>query len=174
MKTTKKTRKGPSESATKYSVGTKKIGNDGNMWKIVKNKKGTNRWLKMDKSNSKTKKNNLKHLLKLEKDPESVWGKNKKLEEFWRKLASGYEVILINKNDKDTKFIMPKTYSAKGKKYKELEKDDNIKAIITSAQSSDTYEALYKKVKNKTPQEIIKNYKKYLINHGGNDKTWYL
>lgn len=26
-----KTRKGPSESATKYKIGTKKIGNDGNI-----------------------------------------------------------------------------------------------------------------------------------------------
>ena len=40
--------------------------------------------------------------------------------------------------------------------------------------SSDTYESLYKKVKNKTPEEIIKNYKKYLTNFGKGDKTWYL
>ena len=33
MNKTLKTRKGPSSSATKFSVGTKKKGNDGNMWK---------------------------------------------------------------------------------------------------------------------------------------------
>jgi hypothetical protein len=31
-------RKGPEESATKFSVGIKKKGNDGNIWSIVKNK----------------------------------------------------------------------------------------------------------------------------------------
>ena len=114
-----------------------------------------------------------KRLFKLEKDPESVWGKNKKLEAFWRKLASGKEVILVYTNNKVVKFTMPKTYPAKSNKYKDLENDNNIKAIITSAESIDSYESLYKKVKNKTPQEIIKNYKKYLINYG-NDKNWYL
>jgi hypothetical protein len=43
---TKKNRKGPEESATKFKVGTKKKGNDGNMWKIVENKNGTKRWQK--------------------------------------------------------------------------------------------------------------------------------
>ena len=39
MTETLKVRKGPSSSATKFSVGTKKKDNDGNMWKIVQNKK---------------------------------------------------------------------------------------------------------------------------------------
>ena len=59
-------------------------------------------------------------------------------------------------------------------KYNNFKNDNNIKAIITSAQSSDIYETLYKKVKNKTPQEIIKNYTKYLTNYDINDKIWYL
>jgi hypothetical protein len=158
-----KTRKGPSYSASKFSIGTKRKGNNGNMWQIVQTKNGTKRW-----SSKKTKKS--KRILKLE----SVWGKNKKLEEFWRKLALGTEVILVYTNDKIVKFTMPKTPTAKSNKYKDLENDTNIKAIITSAQSSDIYEALYKKVKNKTPQEIIKNYKKYLTNYGNGDKSWYL
>ena len=32
-------RKGPEDSATKFSVGIKKTGNDGNTWIITKNKK---------------------------------------------------------------------------------------------------------------------------------------
>jgi hypothetical protein len=172
MVNTLKVRKGPTASASKFSVGTKKKGNDGNMWKIVENKKGTKRWLKISNVKSKTKKS--KRLLKLEKDPENVWGKNKNLEEFWRKLASGKEVILVYNNDKIVKFMMPKTHPSLSNKYKELENDNNIKAIITSAQSSDSYELLYKKVKNKTPDEVIKNYKKYLTNYGNNDKSWYL
>ena len=39
-----KTRKSPSDSATKYSVGTKKKGNDGNLWEIVQTKNKVNRW----------------------------------------------------------------------------------------------------------------------------------
>ena len=39
-------RKGPEESATLFSVGIKKRGNDGNMWIIVKNKNGVKRWKK--------------------------------------------------------------------------------------------------------------------------------
>ena len=41
-------RKGPEESATLFSVGTKKKGNDGNMWTIKKNKNGVNRWSKIN------------------------------------------------------------------------------------------------------------------------------
>ena len=53
MTQTKK-RKGPQESATKFSVGTKKKGNDGNMWLIVADKNGTHRWKKLS---GKTQKN---------------------------------------------------------------------------------------------------------------------
>lgn len=167
---TLKTRKGPFESATKFKVGTKKKGNDGNMWKIVENKNGIKRWKKIS-NKSKTKKYKP---LKLEIDSENVWGKNKKLEEFWGKLASGEELILVYADDKKEKIIMPKTINAKIKKIEEFENDINIKAIITSARSSDIYESLYKKVKNMTPEELIKNYKKYLTNYGKGDKTWYL
>ena len=56
-----KTRKAPSESATKYKVGTRKLGNDGNMWIIKKSSNGIQRWSKI-KNNStkkiKTKLNN--------------------------------------------------------------------------------------------------------------------
>ena len=45
---TKKSRKGPEVSAREYAVGTKKPGNDGNMWKIVKNKNGIKRWQKVN------------------------------------------------------------------------------------------------------------------------------
>ena len=39
-------RKGPSESATSFGVGTQKTGNDGNIWQIVKTLNGTHRWQK--------------------------------------------------------------------------------------------------------------------------------
>ena len=40
------TRKGPTASATIFPVGTEKRGNDGNIWIIVQNKNGINRWQK--------------------------------------------------------------------------------------------------------------------------------
>lgn len=46
-KSSKLTRKSPMESATSYAVGTKKIGLDGNVWKIKKNIRGIKRWVKL-------------------------------------------------------------------------------------------------------------------------------
>ena len=53
-------RKGPEESATLFSVGTKKKGNDGNMWVIVKNKNGVKRWQKKTKKSTKKSKKSTK------------------------------------------------------------------------------------------------------------------
>lgn len=47
MSKTEKVRKGPSESATKFSIGFVKKGNDGNMWKIVTTATGVHRWAKI-------------------------------------------------------------------------------------------------------------------------------
>ena len=47
--TKKNIRSGPSESATKFKVGTQKKGNDGNMWKIITTSTGTHRWIKIKK-----------------------------------------------------------------------------------------------------------------------------
>ena len=60
-----KKRKGPEESATQFSIGTKKQGNNGNMWEIIKTKKGIHRWkkvsgsLKLNKTKSKSVKSNV-------------------------------------------------------------------------------------------------------------------
>lgn len=43
-----KERKGPEESATNFSLGTKKLGNNGNMWEIIKTKKGIHRWKRLN------------------------------------------------------------------------------------------------------------------------------
>ena len=50
-------RKGPEESATKFPIGKKKRGNDGNIWVISQNKNGVKRWQKtLKKSRKKTRK----------------------------------------------------------------------------------------------------------------------
>jgi len=48
------TRKGPSESATAFSVGTVKRGNDGNMWKIIITSTGIHRWSVIKSNNGRT------------------------------------------------------------------------------------------------------------------------
>ena len=53
------TRKGPPESATAFSVGTVKKGNDGNMWKIIITATGIHRWSIIKGNNSATKKNKM-------------------------------------------------------------------------------------------------------------------
>ena len=57
VKSNTNTRKGPSESATAFSVGTVKMGNDGNMWKIIITSTGTHRWSVIKSNNGTTKKN---------------------------------------------------------------------------------------------------------------------
>ena len=54
MSKTEKVRKGPSESATKFSIGFVKKGNDGNMWKIVATTTGVHRWSKISSSRAPT------------------------------------------------------------------------------------------------------------------------
>ena len=75
MVKTLKARKGPSASATNFNLGTKKKGNDGNMWKIGKYKNNVKRWIKISKDKSKTKKRHTR--IKLDNDSKNVWGKNK-------------------------------------------------------------------------------------------------
>jgi hypothetical protein len=59
MSKTEKVRKGPSESATKFSIGFVKKGNDGNMWKIVATAAGVHRWGKVSgASRARTSKHN--------------------------------------------------------------------------------------------------------------------
>jgi len=52
----KELRKGPSASATKFSIGTKKKGNDGNMWIIIATSSGIHRWKKIGTSTKKKEK----------------------------------------------------------------------------------------------------------------------
>jgi len=47
MAKTEKIRKGPTESATQFSIGTTKRGNDGNNWKITETASGVHRWSKI-------------------------------------------------------------------------------------------------------------------------------
>jgi hypothetical protein len=52
---TKKVRQGPTESATLFSEGTNRLGNDGNMWTIVVTDSGVHRWSRVKNKTVKNK-----------------------------------------------------------------------------------------------------------------------
>ena len=60
---TKKVRQGPTESATLFSEGATKLGNDGNMWTIVVTDAGVHRWSRIKNKTNKTVKNKTKTTL---------------------------------------------------------------------------------------------------------------
>ena len=98
-------RKGPSESATAFSAGTVKKGNDGNMWKIIVTKTGTHRWSIIKSNNdaphtSTTKKNKtFKKVEKVEKQSVNIQTNNAdiSLDEL-KKLAKKYNVLSSGKS----------------------------------------------------------------------------
>ena len=161
------TRKGPSKSATLFKEGTVKKGNDGNKWIIVANKLGIRRWQKTGSNSTTMKiksksKSKSKRVLKMEADPDSVWGKNKPLQELWQSLASGEKVVLIEKNGDYKIFTMPTGKVTIRKMYDSFNDDENITAVLSSSMSQDAYEVdLYPKAKDKSVEYVIKNYKKY-------------
>ena len=171
------TRKAPSKSATLFKSGTVKKGNDGNKWVIVTNKRGIHRWQKMTGASASTKpmKNKTKkskRILEMEADPNTVWGKNKPLEELWESLADGKKVVLIEKGGKHKIFDMPTGKVTVNKMYNTFDDDPNIVAVLSSNLSQDAYEVfLYPKAKDKSVEYVIKNYKKYFKKPAGTVMT---
>jgi len=166
------TRKAPSKSATLFKNGTIKQGNDGNKWVIVTTSNGIRRWKKVHganatmKNKSKTKTKS-KRVLEMEADPNTVWGKNRPLEELWESLASGKKVVLIEKGGKHKIFDMPTGKMTERKMYNTFDDDPNIVAVLSSNLSQDAYEVyLYPKAKDKSVEYVIKNYKKYFKSMG--------
>ena len=104
-----------------------------------------------------------KRVLEMRNDPETVWGNNKELEQFWSDLASGKNVVVIYK-DKTYKYVkVPNRYTKKYKTFfTDFDNDSNILAILSSILSQDAYELyLYPKAKDKSVDYVIKNYTKY-------------
>ena len=166
MAKTLKVRKGPASSATKFSIGTKKKGNDGNIWKIVQNKNNTKRWLKISNKTIKktqTEKNRTKHIQDV-LDDDIIRNKNKKLYKFWLDLANTKHSVFVY-NDKSYKIIRKNIKEEQ----ENAEINNNVIAILDSGPSFDAYRELYRKAKNKSVEEVIKNYKKY-FNEGSSGK----
>ena len=176
------TRKAPSQSATLFKKGTTKKGNDGNQWVIVADARGVQRWQKLQgtkaktktktntKANTKAKTRRVGRVVELGTDDaygESIWGKNKPLEKFWRSLASGEKVVLIQKTGGHKIFTMPTGKVAALKIFNTFDDDPNIVAVLSSNLSQDAYEVfLYPKAGDKSVEHVIKNYKKFFKSIG--------
>ena len=169
------TRKAPSKSATLFNNGTIKRGNDGNKWIIVTTGNGIRRWQKVkgvgatmkNKTKKSKSKSKSKRVLEMEAESNSVWGKNKPLEEFWESLASGKKVVLIEKGGKHKIFDMPTGKITANKMFNTFDDDPNIVAVLSAPLSQDAYEVyLYPKAKDKSVEYVIKNYKKYFKSLG--------
>ena len=123
------------------------------------------------KNKTKSKTNNTRNKSKKSKrvkEMESaVWGKNKPLEEWWRQLASGNKVVLVERNGGHKMHTMPTGKMAIRKAYNAFDDDPNIVAVLSSNMSQDAYEMhLYPKAKGNTVEHVIKHYKKYFKSAG--------
>ena len=169
------TRKAPTESATLFKKGVIKKGNDGNRWVIVTNARGVQRWQKVQGAKVKAKTRRVgrrvgRRVVELGTDDaygESIWGKNKPLEKFWRSLASGEKVVLIQKTGGYKMFTMPTGKMTARKIFDTFDDDPKIVAVLSSNLSQDAYEVfLYPKAGDKSVEYVIKNYKKYFKSVG--------
>jgi hypothetical protein len=170
------TRKAPSQSATLFKKGTIKKGNDGNRWTIVTNARGVQRWQKVQGAKAKTKTRRVGRVGRVgrivelgtgDAYGENIWGKNKPLEKFWRSLASGEKVVLIQKTGGHKIFTMPTGKVAALKIFNTFDDDPNIVAVLSSNLSQDAYEVfLYPKAGDKSVEYVIKKYKKYFKSMG--------
>ena len=98
----------PSKLATLYDIGTKKKGNDGNMWVIVKNKNGVKRWKKIlnNKIKNVKKKNMTKKLFNKKLSPNIVKQRKKFIPEIEPKIID-FDKELFSKffpKDKNVNF----------------------------------------------------------------------
>ena len=168
-------RKAPSASATLFKRGTIKRGNDGNQWRIVADSRGVQRWQKVLSRDSKhiAKNKTMKHkkksnrVLNMEADQTTVWGKNKPLERFWQDLASGKNVVIIYKNSRHKIENVPKGKVELRTFYDNLDDDPDVDAVLSSNMSQDAYEVyLYPKAKDKSVNDVIKNYKFFFKSSG--------
>lgn len=158
-----KTRKGPSESATKFKVGTRKLGNDGNIWIIKKTVNGVQRWAKI--------KNNSTKKIKSKEITNTVSKKNISLEEL-KQLKKKYQITINgSKSDlanglwrvrrsaiskSDLLLILPLLNKENKKEVEKLLKNIEAKPIVNY---KGLWKPLPKPINNMTREELIKNLK---------------
>jgi hypothetical protein len=175
------TRKAPSESANDFTLGTKKRGNDGNMWVIIQTK-NSKRWSKFNENKlqktKKTKKNIIYKIIKgNNKTKKYTIHKSKKYDisvDRLRQLLKKYHASFngskeamaqklfrlsgstIESNDLELIYnLLDKTQQKKATKLIE----DRINKPITNYKGM--YEPLTKPISSMTREELIKNLQKF-------------
>ena len=167
------TRQAPPESANKFALGTKKRGNDGNMWVIIQTK-SSKRWSKVNKL-QKTKKNIIYKIIKGNNQNKTEKSKKKDISlDKLRQLLKKYNVTTsgskekmaqglfrlssstIESNDLELIYnLLDKTQQKKATKLIE----DRINKPITNYKGM--YEPLTKPISSMTREELIKNLQKF-------------
>jgi hypothetical protein len=151
MPKTEKIRKSPTESASMFSIGYTKKGNDGNMWKIIETSSGVHRWQKITKTHFKTiKKSN--HVCYKDKDiQKSSLSKNASI--------SITELVKIGKKNKvvtsgaSKRSLALRIYNIRGKGLS----TEDLKKIVDLLPNKDKREA--KKMIQQQNENPIKDYR---------------
>jgi hypothetical protein len=170
------TRQGPSDSATIFPVGTKKRGNDGNMWVIIQTK-NSKRWSKVNenklqktKKTSKTSKTSNKtknYTIKKSKKNDISVDKLRQLLKKYNASFNGSKEAMAQKlfrlrratiESADLELIY--NLLDKGQKIKATQLiQDRIKKPITNYRGM--YEPPTKPISSMTREELIKNLQKF-------------
>ena len=168
-------RQGPSESATIFPVGTKKRGNDGNMWIIIQTK-NSKRWSKVNKTkktnnqenNQKNNQNKTKkYTIKKSKKNDISVDKLRQLLKTYNTSFSGSKEAMAQKlfrlnsstiESADLELIYNLLDKAQQKKATQLIQD-RINKPITNYRGM--YEPLTKPISSMTREELIKKLQKF-------------
>lgn len=168
-------RQGPSESATIFPVGTKKRGNDGNMWIIIQTK-NSKRWSKVNKTkktnnqenNQKNNQNKTKkYTIKKSKKNDISVDKLRQLLKKYNTSFSGSKEAMAQKlfrlnsstiESADLELIYNLLDKAQQKKATQLIQD-RINKPITNYRGM--YEPLTKPISSMTREELIKKLQKF-------------
>jgi arsenate reductase-like glutaredoxin family protein len=167
------TRKGPTESANDFSIGTKKRGNDGNMWVIIQTK-NSKRWSKVNNTkktnnkgnnqgNNQTKKYTIhkskKNDISVDKLRQLLKKYNVTTSGSKEKMAQGLVRVsnfLIESNDLELIYnLLDKAQQKKATKLIE----DRISKPITNYRGM--YEPPPRPISSMTRDELIKNLQKF-------------
>ena len=140
---TKKVRKGPSASATAFSVGTKKKGSDGNYWIVVATKANVHKWQKIKNLTNST--NSIKTTLKKKKPSKAS---NKKFLLEWKlEIRKKQE----NWQKKDDKFKYNKSKTSSMKKCHDFCKNDYV---VQREKNAPAYIKRRRKTNNKIDEKM--------------------
>jgi len=166
------TRQGPTESAKNFTIGTKKRGNDGNMWIIIQTK-NSKRWSKVNKTKKTKKTNNLgnnkttKNIIHKSKKNENSVDKLRQLLKKYKasfsgskeKMAKGlFRLRNSTIESKDLELIYNLLDKAQQKKATQLIQD-RINKPITNYKGM--YEINKKPISSMTRDELIKKLQKF-------------